>query len=43
MGNPSGFMEHTRELGKDRSPNITIKDWGESYKHLLDNSLKDQG
>lgn len=43
MGNPSGFMEHTRELGKDRSPKKRIKDWGEFYKHLPENSLKDQG
>ena len=43
MGNPWGFMEHTRELGKDRSPKKRIKDWGEFYKHLPENSLKDQG
>ncbi len=43
MGNPSGFMEHTRELAKDRSPKKRIKDWGEFHRHLPENSLKDQG
>ncbi|NIT12712.1 MAG: glutamate synthase small subunit [Candidatus Dadabacteria bacterium] len=43
MGNPQGFIEHTRQTAKDRSPKKRIKDWGEFHKHLPDESLKIQG
>lgn len=43
MGNPSGFMEHSRELGKDRSARERIKDWSEFHGHLPESGLKDQG
>ena len=43
MGNPSGFMEHKRELGKDRSPKKRINDWNEFHGHLPENGLKEQG
>ncbi len=43
MGNPSGFMQHTRELEPDRSPSERIKDWKEFHGHLPDEKLKVQG
>lgn len=43
MGDPTGFMEHDRELEPDRSPSERIKDWKEFHKHLPDSKLKVQG
>ncbi len=43
MGDPTGFMEHVRELEPDRSPSERIKDWKEFHKHLPDDKLKVQG
>ena len=43
MGNPTGFMQHTRELEPDRSPSERIKDWKEFHGHLPDEKLKVQG
>lgn len=43
MGDPTGFMEHDRELEPDRSPSERIKDWKEFHKHLPDQKLKVQG
>jgi glutamate synthase (NADPH/NADH) small chain len=43
MGNPTGFMTHTRELEPDRDPIERIKDWDEFHKHLPENKLKEQG
>ncbi len=43
MGDPTGFMEHERELEPDRSPRERIKDWKEFHKHLPESKLKVQG
>ena len=43
MGNPTGFMTHTRELEPDRDPKERIKDWDEFHEHLSEDKLKDQG
>lgn len=43
MGDPTGFMEHNRELEPDRSPSERIKDWKEFHKHLPEDKLKVQG
>lgn len=43
MGDPTGFMQHNRELEPDRSPEERIKDWKEFHKHLPEDKLKTQG
>ncbi len=43
MGDPTGFLEHTRELEPDRSPSERIKDWKEFHGHLPEKMLKVQG
>lgn len=43
MGNPTGFMEYTRELAKDRSAKNRINDWDEFHIHLPENGLQEQG
>ncbi len=43
MGDPTGFMEHNRELEPDRTPEERIKDWKEFHQHLPENKLKVQG
>lgn len=43
MGDPTGFMQHDRELEPDRSPSERIEDWKEFHKHLPDEKLKTQG
>lgn len=43
MGDPTGFMEHDRELEPDRSPKERIKDWKEFHMHLPEDKLKVQG
>ncbi len=43
MGDPTGFMEHGRELEPDRSPKERVKDWKEFHQHLPENKLKVQG
>ena len=43
MGDPTGFMEHDRELEPDRSPGERIKDWKEFHEHLPESKLKVQG
>ncbi len=43
MGDPTGFMQHDRELEPDRSPSERIKDWKEFHKHLPEDKLKTQG
>ncbi len=43
MGDPTGFMQHNRELEPDRSPSERIKDWKEFHKHLPDDKLRTQG
>ena len=42
MGKPTGFMEYKRKLGPVRSPVERIADWEEFYRHLPDNSLRQQ-
>ena len=43
MGEPTGFMTHTRTLEPDRSPKERIKDWNEFHNHLSEDKLKIQG
>lgn len=43
MGDPTGFMQHDRELEPDRSPSERIKDWKEFHQHLPENKLQTQG
>lgn len=43
MGDPTGFMQHNRELEPDRSPSERIEDWKEFHKHLPEDKLKTQG
>lgn len=43
MGDPTGFMQHDRELEPDRSAEERIKDWNEFHKHLPEDKLKTQG
>ncbi|MDA2917897.1 glutamate synthase small subunit [Desulfobacterota bacterium AH_259_B03_O07] len=43
MGDPTGFIKHTRELEPDRTPLKRIKDWKEFHKHLPADKLKIQG
>jgi glutamate synthase (NADPH/NADH) small chain len=43
MGKPTGFMEYTRELPADRSPEERVRDWREFHEHLSDDRLRQQG
>lgn len=43
MGKPTGFMEFTRELPSDRSPEERVKDWEEFHLTLPETQLKTQG
>jgi len=43
MGDPTGFMTHTRLLEPDREPKERIKDWKEFHGHLPEDKLKTQG
>ncbi|MFZ4482673.1 MAG: glutamate synthase subunit beta [Chthoniobacterales bacterium] len=43
MGKPTGFMEFTRELPRDRSPQERIRDWEEFHDHTPEAKLRDQG
>ena len=43
MGKPTGFMEFTRELPLDRSPEERVNDWGELHQHAEEKSLREQG
>ncbi len=43
MGKPTGFMEHARELPRDRSPLERVKDWDEFHEHMSEDSLSQQG
>ena len=42
MGKPTGFIEYTRELPLDRTPEARIKDWEEFHLFLEDDKLRDQ-
>jgi len=43
MAKPTGFMEFTRELPADRSPEKRVKDWNEFHLHMAEPDLQDQG
>ncbi len=43
MGKPTGFMEFTRELPLDRSPEERVNDWGELHQHAEEKNLREQG
>jgi len=43
MGKPTGFLEFTRELPKDRSPLGRTADWKEFHEHMPETDLKKQG
>jgi glutamate synthase (NADPH/NADH) small chain len=43
MGHPKGFLEHQRELPKDRSASERIADWKEFHLHMPDADLRKQG
>ncbi len=43
MGNPTGFMRHDRQLGKDRPPRQRVNDWDEFHGHLPAEELAVQG
>ena len=43
MGDPTGFMTHTRLLEPDREPEERINDWDEFHGHLPEDKLKIQG
>ena len=43
MGKPTGFLEFTRELPKDRSPLGRVADYQEFHEHMPEADLKKQG
>ena len=43
MGKPTGFLEFTRELPKDRSPLGRVADWEEFKEHMTEADMKKQG
>ena len=43
MGDPTGFMTHTRVLEPDLEPKERIKHWKEFHRHLPEKKLKTQG
>ena len=43
MGDPRGFLTHTRELPADRSPTERVRDWNEFHLHHSEEKLKNQG
>src|ERR1700734_1831837 len=43
MGKPSGFLDFSRELPKDRPPLDRVCDWKEFHLHLPEADLKKQG
>lgn len=43
MGKPTGFMEYSRELPRDRSEAERIKDWDEFHTHMDTHELRLQG
>jgi glutamate synthase (NADPH) small chain len=42
MAKPTGFMEFSRELPPDRSPQERVRDWGEFHLQLPEEQLKQQ-
>ncbi len=43
MGKPTGFMEYSREKGKEQQPLERIKNWKEYSSRLTDEALQIQG
>ena len=43
MGKPTGFMEYTRQIPTDRSPEERVKDWNEFHEHMPEQELRTQG
>jgi glutamate synthase (NADPH/NADH) small chain len=43
MGNPTGFIEHTRELPTRRPVELRILDWEEVYQEFPEDKLRVQG
>lgn len=43
MGKPTGFLEVTRELPKDRDPIKRVADWNEFHEHMPEEKLREQG
>ena len=43
MGKPTGFLEFSRELPKDRSPLGRVADWKEFHEHMPEAELKKHG
>ncbi|MEK7745809.1 MAG: glutamate synthase subunit beta, partial [Elusimicrobiota bacterium] len=43
MGKPTGFMEFTRELPRDRDPKERVADWQEFHLHMEEGKLRSQG
>ena len=43
MGKPTGFLEISRELPRDRSPQQRVKDWLEFHEHMPEDKLRAQG
>src|ERR1035437_427782 len=43
MGKPTGFMEFSREIPANRTPQLRILDWNEFHDHLPVDGLKKQG
>ncbi|HVO10016.1 MAG TPA: glutamate synthase subunit beta [Vicinamibacteria bacterium] len=43
MGKPTGFLDHERELPKDREPLDRLSDWNEFHEPFPAKKLRDQG
>lgn len=43
MGKPTGFLEISRELPKDKAPAERIKHWEEFHEHMPEDKLQAQG
>ena len=43
MGQPTGFMEYTRQVPTDRDPLERINDWDEFHCPMTEDELKLQG
>ncbi len=40
MGNPTGFMKHTRKLAPDEAPAERVKHYHEFHLHVAEDFLK---
>jgi glutamate synthase (NADPH) small chain len=43
MGKPTGFLEYTRALPRDKQPAERIHNWNEFHEHFHEKSLREQG